>query len=172
MRLNLKKNNNNVKISKVNSGDENWILLLYNYYLRKNLYLSKTIVSRENHKIWFLKKRKQFFIKISKNKTNFGYMRIEKSNVIKNAFIISIALKKNYTSQGYGKYLLNTGIKKFKKIRKSFKNTHILAIVKKKNTMSKKFFINNNFEKIKISKFIKQNYYDALVLKYKNNEKY
>ena len=99
-------------------------------------------------------------------------MRIEKSNVIKNAFIISIALKKNYTSQGYGKYLLNTGIKKFKKIRKSFKNTHILAIVKKKNTMSKKFFINNNFEKIKISKFIKQNYYDALVLKYKNNEKY
>lgn len=172
MRLNSKKDITNIKISKVKSGDENWILLLYNYYLRNNLSLSKTIVNKENHRIWFLKKKKQFFIKISKNKTNFGYMRIEKSNIIKNAFIISIALKKKYTSQGYGKYLLNTGIKKFKKIRKSFKNARILAIVKKKNTISKKFFLSNNFEKIKISKFIKQNYNDALILKYKNNEEY
>lgn len=172
MRLKSKKDNTNIKISKVKSGDENWILLLYNYYLRKNLSLSKTIVNKENHRIWFFKKKKQFFIKISKNKTNFGYMRIEKSNIIKNAFIISIALKKKYTSQGYGKYLLNAGIKKFKKIRKSQKNLHILAIVKKKNTMSKKFFISNNFKKVKISKFIKQNYNDALILKYKNNEKY
>ncbi len=172
MRLNSKKNNTNVKISKVNSGDENWIFLLYNYYLRKNLYFSNTSVSKKNHRIWFLKKRKQFFIKISKNKANFGYMRIEKSNIIKNAFIISIALKKKYTSQGYGRYLLNTGIKKFKKKINSPKNPHILAIVKKKNTMSKKFFISNNFKKIKISKFIKQNYNDALILKYKNNEKF
>ncbi len=171
MRLKLKKDNTNIKISKVKSVDENWILLLYNYYLKKNLSLSKTIVNKENHRSWFLKKRKQFFIKISKNKTNFGYMRIEKSNIIKNAFIISIALKKKYTCQGYGKYLLNTGIKKFKKIRKPQKNPHILAIVKKKNTMSKKFFISNNFKKIKISKFIKQNYNDALILKYKKNEK-
>ena len=39
---------------------KNWVLLLYNYYLRKNLYLSKTIVSKENHKIWFLKKESNF----------------------------------------------------------------------------------------------------------------
>ena len=32
--------------------------------------------------------------------------------------------------------------------------------------------MSNNFKKIKISKFIKQNYNDALILKYKNNEKY
>ena len=64
-------------------------------------------------------------------------MRIEKSNIIKNSFIISIALKKKYTSQGYGKYLLNIGIKNLKKI-KSTKNPHILAMLKK-NTMSKKF---------------------------------
>ena len=30
-----KKDNTNIKISKVKSGDENWILLLYNYYLLK-----------------------------------------------------------------------------------------------------------------------------------------
>ena len=62
------KKNNNVKISKVNSGDENWILLLYNYYLRKIYIFQKQLLVEKIIKFGF--KKKAIFIKISKNKTN------------------------------------------------------------------------------------------------------
>ena len=68
--------------------------------------------------------------------------------VAKKNLSISIAIKKKYKRKGFGKQMLVKTLKK-KKISKF----NIIAIIKKQNLVSKKFFLDSGF------KFFKKNIY-------------
>ncbi len=147
--MKLKSKKNNFIIKKVNINDELWILKLYNFYVRKKIFNSLNEVKLTEHRKWYAKAMQDFFLKLSYGDNNCGYIRIEKSNSIKESFEISIAIKNQYIGKGFGKKLLKTAISKFYKKKTNRKNK-LIALVKKKNIISLNFFLKNNFKEIKI----------------------
>tara|TARA_Y100000768_G_C23630962_1_gene519511 strand:- start:86 stop:490 length:405 start_codon:yes stop_codon:yes gene_type:complete len=119
---------------------------------------SKNIVSKTEHINWLESQKKKdanIFIAEELNKNFIGYIRSEK---IKKYHIISISLNDKYKNKNIGTIILKKFLKKFETDNLSF-----LAIVKKTNLKSVKFFKKNDFKIINIAEIrkneLKKNYY-------------
>lgn len=84
------------------------------------------------------------FICTFKNK--IGYVRYDFIN--KKNLSVSIAIKDKYKRKGFGKQMLIKTLK-----RKKISKFNIIAVIKKQNLISKKFFLDSGF------KFFKKNTY-------------
>ena len=145
--IKIKNNNNNkIKIRFANISDLHFIFRLYNQSVSEGSTFSKNKVNLSEHKIWFVNKINEKMLFISLFKDKIGYVRYDYIN--KKNLSISIAIKKKYKRKGFGKQMLVKTLKK-KKISKF----NIIAIIKKQNPESKKFFLDSGF------KFFKKNIY-------------
>lgn len=139
----------------------------YNLLSIKNLNISKKIVDRKKHFLWYskIKKNKLENILIALEKKRFlGYVRTKKYY---NHFIISISVKPKLKNKGIGTALLKKIIKKT-----NLNSAKFVAIIKKDNKVSIKFFYKNSFVKYKTNlKFFKSNMLKntvIMILKQKN----
>lgn len=136
-----------MRIVKAKKNDLKFLLQVYNFYVQKKLFSTNRKIKYLDHKKWFEKnylKEKNIYIFISKiKKVKIGYVRY--SNVKKNIFEVSLALKNNFIGLGLGKKMLNLSLKKFL-IKKKLK---IISKVKKDNKKSISCFLKNNFKKLK-----------------------
>jgi ribosomal protein S18 acetylase RimI-like enzyme len=127
-----------IKLAKSSILDSKFLFDLRNSPEIRKSSINQKKISFKDHKKWFFKfiknkKNKIFIIKF--NLKNIGYIRASKS---KKNFLISIAIKKEYTRIGIGKIsLLN-----FEKIIKVKKLT---AHVLRNNTNSLNFFFSCNY---------------------------
>ena len=145
--IKIKNNNNNkIKIRSANIADLHFTFRLYNQSVSEGNTFSKNKVNLSEHKIWFVNKINEKMLFISLFKDKIGYVRYDYIN--KKNLSISIAIKKKYKRKGFGKQMLVKTLKK-KKISK----LNIIAIIKKQNLVSKKFFLDSGF------KFFKKNIY-------------
>ena len=83
---------------------------------------------------------------ICSSNDKIGYVRYDYIN--KNSLSVSIAIKEKYKRKGYGKQMLIKTLK-----RKKISNYNVIAVIKKQNRISKKFFLDSGF------KFLKKNIY-------------
>ena len=139
----------------------------YNLLSIKNLNISKKIVDRKKHFLWYskIKKNKLENILIALEKKRFlGYVRTKKYY---NHFVISISVKPKLKNKGIGTALLKKIIKKT-----NLNSAKFVAIIKKDNKVSIKFFYKNSFVKYKTNlKFFKSNMLKntvIMILKQKN----
>ena len=130
----------------------------YNLNVKNGFTNSKNIVSKTEHINWLESQKKKdanIFIAEELNKNFIGYIRSEK---IKKYHIISISLNDKYKNKNIGTIILKKFLKKFETDNLSF-----LAIVKKTNLKSVKFFKKNDFKIINIAEIrkneLKKNYY-------------
>lgn len=145
--LNLNNNSYKLKIRLAKKEDIFFILSLHNQNVRKKKFFSENIVSIKEHKIWFKKKvqEKMLFVAIFKEK--IGYIRYDKIN-IKN-LSISIAVKDKFKRKSFGKYMILKTLNK-----KKISNFNVVAKIKKKNLISKKFFLDSGFKYYKDDTYI------------------
>lgn len=139
----------------------------YNITSKKNLNISKKIVDPEEHFRWYSKIKKNNLenILIALEKKRFlGYVRTKKYY---NHFIISISVKPKLKNKGIGTVLLKKIIKKT-----NLNAAKFIAIIKKDNKVSIKFFYKNSFVKYKTNlKFFNSNLLKntvIMILKQKN----
>ena len=136
-----------MKLRLAQNKDLKFIFNLYNQNILENNFFSKKKIQFNEHKNWFKKKikEKRFFICFLRNKV--GYVRFEK--IDKNNLSVSIAVEKKYKRKGYGKKMLSKALNK-----KSISKFNVFAIIKSKNLISKKFFLNSGFKLVKKNQFM------------------
>ena len=135
-----------MKIRYANIADLHFTLRLYNQNVLEKKTFSKKKVNLIDHKIWFVNKINEKLLYICSFKDKIGYVRYDYIN--KNTLSVSIAIKEKYKRKGFGKQMLVKTLKK-----KNISNFNIIAIIKKQNIISKKFFLDSGF------KFFKKNTY-------------
>lgn len=139
---------------------------IYNFLSEKNLNTSKKLVDAKEHYRWYSKIKKKdlenILIAVEKKKL-LGYVRTKKYY---NNFIISIAVKPKSENKGIGTLLLKKVIKK-----SNSNSSKFIAIIKKENEKSIKFFYKNSFVKYETDlKLFKNNIFKnnvILILKQK-----
>jgi len=127
-----------ILIKKVSKSDLNFTYLLRNSKsIRKNFFNSN-IISKPEHKTWFLKtikNKKNLFLIILKNKSKLGCIRYEKNEFY---YKISISILPKYQS-------LNIGSEALNKSEKILKKAIVISSVKKNNIKSLNFFLKNGY---------------------------
>ena len=88
---------------------------------------------------------KKFFVCLLKGK--IGYVRFEK--IDNKNLSVSIAVKSNTKEKGYGKKMLTKALNK-----KTISKFNFFNIIKIKNLISKKFFLNSGFKLVKKNQFM------------------
>ena len=131
-----------MKIRYANLTDLHFTLRLYNQNVLEKKTFSKKQVNLSEHKKWFVNKISQKMLFICSLKDKIGYARYDYIN--KNSLSVSIAIKEKYKRKGFGKEILIKTLK-----RKNISNFNIIAVIKKKNLISKKFFLDSGFQFIK-----------------------
>ena len=144
--LKLFNNISNLKIRYANIEDLNFTLKLHNQNVLKEKFFSKEKVGLKEHRIWFKKKINEKMLFICSVKDKIGYVRYDYIN--KKNLSVSIAIKDKYKRKGFGKQMLIKTLK-----RKKIFKFNIIAVIKKQNLISKKFFLDSGF------KFFKKNIY-------------
>lgn len=129
-----------------NKNDLFFILKLHNQNVLDKNFFSKKKINLKDHKIWFDRKIKEKMLFICSFKEKIGYIRYDK--IDKKNLSVSIAVKKKFKRKGFGELMLNKTLKK-----KAISSFNIMAVIKKKNIVSKKFFMNLGF------KFYRNNIY-------------
>ena len=131
-------------IRDANVNDINFIFKLYNYWVSKNLFLTKKKIKFLTHKEWFFSKYLKdkliiIYIAILKKK-KIGYFRFNK--IKKKIYEVSFALNVKFIGKNHGNILVKKSLKKF--LYKKNKST-IITRVKKNNLASVFVLIKNNF---------------------------
>ena len=135
-----------MKIRYANIADLHFILRLYNQNVLEGKTFSPKKTNLSEHKIWFINKITEKMLFICSSNDKIGYVRYDYIN--KNSLSVSIAIKEKYKRKGYGKQMLIKTLK-----RKKISNYNVIAVIKKQNRISKKFFLDSGF------KFLKKNIY-------------
>jgi len=143
----LKNNIQKLKIVYANNSDLRFILKLDNSNVSKNYFFSKRQVNLYEHKIWFDKQVNKKMLFIFSLKNRIGYVRYDQ--IKKNFLSVSIAIKDKYKRKGFGKKMLYKSLK-----RKKISRFNIIAVIKKQNLISKKFFLNYGFKYFKKNTYI------------------
>lgn len=134
-----------ILIKKVSKSDLNFTYLLRNNKsIRKNFFNSN-IISKPDHKRWFLKtirNKKNLFLIILKNKSKLGCIRYEKKEFY---YKISISILPKYQS-------LNIGSEALSKSETILKKAIIISSVKKNNVKSLNFFLKNGYSTLSKNK--------------------
>ncbi len=135
----MKKNRSKINLKLAQIKDLKFTQQLYNQNVLEKNFFSPKKVNIKEHTIWFKKKikEKMFYIGLLKNRV--GYIRFDKIN--EKNLSVSIAIARKYKRKGYGKKILLKALSK-EKISKF----NVLAKIKKKNLISKKFFLNSGFK--------------------------
>jgi len=139
-------------IRKANIGDLVNVYKLSNEKLIRKNSLNRGRIIFENHVDWFKKfisNKNNFFIVVYFNEILIGQVRFEIKN---NSAIISISISKNFQSLGLGQHIMLQSLVKLKE--KFIYIKEIIAIVKRNNKISQRFFLNNNFKIKQIKKDI------------------
>ena len=144
--LKLINNISNLKIRYANIEDLHFTLKLHNQNVLKEKFFSKEKVGLKKHRIWLKKKINEKMLFICAFKDKIGYVRFDYIN--KKNLSVSIAIKDKYKRKGFGKQMLIKTLK-----RKKISKFNIIAVIKKQNLISKKFFLDSGF------KFFKKNIY-------------
>ena len=144
--LKLINNISNLKIRYANIEDLNFTLKLHNQNVLKENFFSKEKIGLKEHRIWFKRKINEKMLFICSVKDKIGYVRYDYIN--KKNLSVSIAIKNKYKRKGFGKQMLIKTLK-----RKKISKCNIIAVIKKQNLISKKFFLDSGF------KFFKKNIY-------------
>jgi UDP-2,4-diacetamido-2,4,6-trideoxy-beta-L-altropyranose hydrolase len=144
--LKLQNKNTKLKIRYANIEDLHFTLKLHNQNVLKQKFFSKKKISLNEHKVWFSNKINEKMLFICSLNDKIGYVRYDYIN--KKNLSVSIAIKEKYKRKGFGKQMLIKTLNK-KKISK----LNVIAVIKKQNLISKKFFIDSGF------KFLKENIY-------------
>jgi L-amino acid N-acyltransferase YncA len=139
----------NYHIKKAIYNDVSSIFKFYNDGVKSGFFKNKTSISYKHHEKWYKFAIKSPFIFIhicKKNNIPIGYI---KYNFIKKQHaVISIIINKKYRKKGVASTLMKRSIKI---IYRKYKIKKFYAEVLKKNLLSKKFFIKNNFIKVGMS---------------------
>ena len=135
-----------MKIRYAKIEDLNFTLKLHNQNVLKENFFSKEKIGLKEHRIWFKRKINEKMLFICSVKDKIGYVRYDYIN--KRNLSVSIAIKDKYKRKGFGKQMLNKTLK-----RKKISKFNIIAVIKKQNLTSKKFFLDSGF------KFFKKNIY-------------
>jgi len=143
----LQNNNPKLKMRYANNTDLRFILKLHNSNVLKNYFFSKKEVNLDEHKIWFDKQVNKKMLFIFSLKNRIGYVRYDQ--IKKNFLSVSIAIKDKYKRKGFGKKMLYKSLK-----RKKMSKFNIIAVIKKQNLISKKFFLNYGFKYFKKNTYI------------------
>ena len=134
-----------ILIKKVSKSDLNFTYLLRNNKsIRKNFFNSN-IISKPDHKRWFLKtirNKKNLFLIILKNKSKLGCIRYEKKEFY---YKISISILPKYQS-------LNIGSEALSKSETILKKAIVISSVKKNNVKSLNFFLKNGYSTLSKNK--------------------
>lgn len=151
-RLNLKnnllkenlENNQIIKKSRLSlrfadTRDLHFVYNLYNYNVRQKIGFSSVQVKLNDHEVWFRNKIKEKMFYIFSVQERIGYLRFDK--IDNKNLSISIAIKKNYQRNGYGKKVLSEILN-----HKKFYQKNIWAYIKKNNIKSKIFFKSMGFQ--------------------------
>lgn len=142
----MKKKITKIKLRLIRREDLKFVYQLYNNNVLEKKFFSNKTVSFKDHKKWFEKQFKQKFFFICTKKVKIGYVRFER--ITRKNLSVSIAVNKKYLRKGYGKIMLSKSLNK-----KKISRYNVLALIKKNNLTSKKFFLDSGF------KFIKNNRY-------------
>jgi len=140
-------NNPKLKMRYANNTDLRFILKLHNSNVLKNYFFSKKEVNLDEHKIWFDKQVNKKMLFIFSLKNRIGYVRYDQ--IKKNFLSVSIAIKDKYKRKGFGKKMLYKSLK-----RKKISKFNIIAVIKKQNLISKKFFLDYGFKYFKKNTYI------------------
>jgi L-amino acid N-acyltransferase YncA len=143
----LQNNNPKLKMRYANNSDLRFTLKLHNSNVSKKKFFSKRKVTLDEHKIWFDKQVKEKMLFIFSLKNRIGYVRYDQ--IKKNFLSVSIAIKDKYKRKGFGKKMLYKSLK-----RKKISKFNIIAVIKKQNLISKKFFLNYGFKYFKKNTYI------------------
>ena len=128
----------------------NFLFKLYNKNVLEKKFFSLKQINFKEHKIWFKNKIKEKMIFIGLlGEIKICYVRFDKINNLN--LSASIAVKKKYQRNGYGRSILNKTLNKRKISR--FK---VFAYIVSKNLTSKKFFLSLGFKFIKNNQFMKK----------------
>lgn len=150
-----------ISVKKARLEDIKFLFETFNKSVIEKFTKTKRKVSYADHKVWFLKciNSKSIIIYILYfNNHKVGYIRI---NIFRlESCFVSIYLKKQIRLKNLGSIYLNRVLKASKN---KFNIKSAYAEVKKKNELSKFFFLKNEFKLIKYSKkfksiFDKNNY--------------
>tara|TARA_Y100000389_G_scaffold137509_1_gene135088 strand:+ start:240 stop:704 length:465 start_codon:yes stop_codon:yes gene_type:complete len=144
--LKLQNSNTKLKIRYANIEDLYFTLKLHNQNVLKQKFFSKKKVALSEHKIWFSNKINEKMLFICSLKDKIGYVRYDYIN--KKNLSVSIAIKEKYKRRGFGKQMLVKTLN-----RKKISKLNVVAVIKKQNLISKKFFLDSGF------KFLKKNTY-------------
>tara|TARA_B110000483_G_C18142901_1_gene522238 strand:- start:1167 stop:1631 length:465 start_codon:yes stop_codon:yes gene_type:complete len=144
--LKLKNKNIRLKIRYANIEDLHFILKLHNQNVLKQKFFSKKKIGLDEHKVWFSNKINEKMLFICSFKDKIGYVRYDYIN--KKNLSVSIAIKEKYKRKGFGKQMLIKTLN-----RKKISKLNVIAVIKKQNLISKKFFLDSGF------KFLKKNIY-------------
>ena len=144
--LRLQNKNIRLKIRYANIEDLHFTLKLHNRNVLKQKFFSKKKISLNEHKVWFSNKINEKMLFICSFKDKIGYVRYDYIN--KKNLSVSIAIKEKYKRKGFGKQMLIKTLN-----RKKISKLNVIAVIKKQNLISKKFFLDSGF------KFLKKNIY-------------
>ena len=129
------------------------------------MFFENSKISWEDHMSWFKNaledKNRIIYMGLTKDKP-IGIIRFDRDPKNSFSFKISINIDPNSRSKGYGKMLLNKGLKKF--LKNHSESKIINAEIKKNNQISKKIFISCGFS---LSK--SKNNFDIYELKIKDS---
>ena len=136
-----------MKLRLAQNKDLKFIFNLYNQNILEKNFFSKKKVHFNEHKDWIKKniREKKFYVCLLKDK--IGYVRFEK--IDKKNLSVSIAIKEKYKRKGYGRAMLIKALNK-----KTISRFNVFAIIKNKNFISKKFFLNSGFKLVKKNKYM------------------
>lgn len=143
----LQNNNPKLKMRYANNTDLHFILRLHNSNVSRNYFFSKKEVNLDEHKIWFDNQINKKMLFIFSLKNRIGYVRYDQ--IKKNFLSVSIAIKDKHKRKGFGKKMLHKSLN-----RKKISKFNIIAVIKKKNLVSKKFFLNYGFKYFKKNTYI------------------
>jgi hypothetical protein len=148
-----------ILIKKSTLNDRSFFFSLRNQANNRKLSLSSSKINIKEHIDWYSSNyKKNIFYTCYANNTKAGYIRAEYQ---KDTLLISIAFLKKFQKK-------NIATKCYNIFEKKLSNNFILiAKIKNNNSLSKKFFIKNNFSLLKKEKKI-QTYY-KIYFNNKNN---
>tara|TARA_B100002019_G_scaffold287817_1_gene300412 strand:- start:1425 stop:1889 length:465 start_codon:yes stop_codon:yes gene_type:complete len=145
----------NSQLKKACKKDCLFIFKIYNLGVKKNYFKNKKLINYEDHFKWFSNALSNskiiLFVCFTQNR-KIGYIRFNKFK--KDSVSISIILKSSFRNRGIASILLKKAIKK---LQFKDKIKYFYAEVLKKNKLSAKFFLNNNFKKVNNNIFDKKN---------------
>ena len=122
------------------------LLSIYNSARVRGFFYKKNRISFDEHISFLVNKLEKknciiYLAFINNNSPAIGYVRFDKLKK-SGIYEISIATIPKYYGKGYGSIMIKTAISKLK----IYKFKKIIAVVKKNNQRSFRFFIKNNFK--------------------------